>query len=94
MKNLKTFESFSQSLNENSDLSPEMKKEFIDYVCEFYCKGKVHSDIFRNQLTRKMVNDLFNGWYNKYIKKHEFAGDSVDRENFRDHMLLIYDLYI
>jgi len=77
-------------INEGNNITKE-KEEFINYVCDFYCKGKVHGDFFKNKLTRKMVKDLFDGWYNGYVKNQEFLGDSMDREMFRDYLLLIYN---
>jgi hypothetical protein len=69
-------------------------KDFLGYVFSFYGYEKgltigMYSDFFKNKLSKKKIESMFPTFLRKYIKVgRTFCGDSVDREMFRDYMLI------
>jgi hypothetical protein len=72
-------------------LSKEFINDFIDYVMSFYGPGELYPIKGINRtVVRKATNDVMRI---VKIKGQAFCGDSVDREQVRDLLILKYNLY-
>ena len=63
----------------------ETQKQFVDYVLSFYGEGGLYSDAFKKPVTVERITQALAKLLMR--PKHDFAGDSFDRELVRDIML-------
>jgi hypothetical protein len=70
---------------EVNKLDDKNVQEFIKYVWDFYGPDGIHRDFFDGKLKISQVNKAVKTLLSN--KKHEFVGDSTDRELVRDIML-------
>jgi hypothetical protein len=63
-----------------------MQRRFIDYVLSFYGPNGIYANEFGKPFTRDECEDALT----KYLQMNiiDFDGDSIDRENLRDIVLI------
>ena len=68
-----------------------MQRRFIDYVLSFYGKDGIYATEFGQPFTRDEIEKATEQYIQaivNQIPQWEFDGDSMDRENVRDYVLL------
>ncbi len=70
-------------------MSKEFINDFIDYVMSFYGPDGLYPMGANRTLVRKATNDIIRI---AKIKEVPFCGDSIDREQVRDLLIIKYNL--
>ena len=84
MKYIKTYEYVKK----------DEKERFINYMLSYYGPGTTYyTEFFENKLNR----DILQKYVNRFIEKRKKlnmwgGGDSLDREVFRDFLLVVMDI--
>jgi len=70
-----------------------IRKNFINYMLEFYGPYGIRSDIFDGKLTKDIIERYVDDFIEKRIVSKVWDnGDSFDRELFRDVLLIKLDI--
>ena len=68
-----------------------MQRRFIDYCLSFYGPNGIYATEFGKPFTRDEIEQATEQYIQKIVNQipsWEFDGDSMDRENVRDYVLL------
>jgi hypothetical protein len=71
----------------------KIRKDFINYMLEFYGSNGIRSDVFDGKLTKDIIEKYVDDFIEKRKKLIVWSnGDSFDREFFRDVLLIKLDI--